>query len=82
MVEKYLELQCCSKKVLARPMGTPYTKVALLEQWTSITNPAVLNHWLGLVKGKLGLCLNIIVDPEGQQLGPYLSQVCFPQQEI
>lgn len=45
MVEKYLELQCYSKQVLARPMGTPYTKVTLLEEWASITNHTVLIRW-------------------------------------
>lgn len=70
MAEKYLELQCYSKQVLARPMGTPYTKVTLLEEWASITNHTVLNRWRkvserSLVKGKLGLCKNMVVDLEG-----------------
>lgn len=70
MVEKYLELQCCSKQVLARPMGTPHTRVTLLEEWASITNHTVLNIWRtvserSLLKGKLAFCNNMIVDLEG-----------------
>lgn len=69
MVEKCLELQCCSKQVLARPMGIPYTKVTLLEELASITNHTVLNRWRkvserSLVIGKFGLCKNMIVDLE------------------
>lgn len=69
MVEKYLELQCCSKQVLARPTGIPYTKVTLLEEVASITNRTVLNRWQkvserSLVIGKLGLCKNMTVDLE------------------
>ena len=65
MVEKCLELQCCSKQVLARPMGIPYTTGTLLEELASINNHTVLSHWRkvserSLVIGKLGLCKNVM----------------------
>lgn len=46
LVEKYLRQQCYSKKVLAGSVGSLSFRSCLLEGWATITNPAVLNHWL------------------------------------
>lgn len=51
-------------------LGTPHTRVTLLEEWASITNHTVLNicetvSERSLLKGKLAFYNNMIVDLEG-----------------
>lgn len=73
---KNLKLQCSSKKVLARPVRNPQTKVAVL----GVSHLVGINTPMCSVIGwehpaGSGLGMNVVVDAEGEHLGSSISYV-------
>lgn len=46
------------------------SQFCVIWEWTFLTIPATLTHWLGVAHGKWGLGTNVMVDFTAQQLAP------------
>lgn len=71
---KSLRWQSSSQTASARPVRGPWPKLSH-ESHIHSNSPTMLNHWLGIVRVKHDLAMNMVSNPKGQQLRLPVNQI-------